>query len=637
MSLPIQNTNRRVYVVWLAVIAAAAVVYFVGISHELIWYDEAVSVAIANHSFADIFRLLPYENHPPLYFLLLRLAKLVLGNSEWALRFLSATAAVGLVGLGAGPARRIFGHRGALMYAAVVIFTPVILIQAHEARMYSLTNLAVTASVLYGFLAARDGGRGKWIPFGLWTLAAAYLHYYGLIAAMVAHAFVLGWVFLRNRKQLKSCLATAALTLAGYAPWIVVLASQTFRVNRTGFWIPQVSGLGILSALLRPFVYRELYPTPLPVIRPWMAGAALLALALIVAGLIIARKKKATTETAFGAMVLVTYLGTMVVAIVISLVSVSVFYSRYMIVCTGLLALLVSLGISQLPRQWVQGGALVLVAGLNVLTMKDIYTRHFNLPFQQGRQALAAEIKPGDLIITSDCFTVGPVYHYFPQAVTYYSSNTVEAERDEILKVMSPPLRYNEGLKELLAGRDAFWALTDNTGLCRETPDIIGGESGWELSGEPRTFSDPIPYSFVSFTLAKYVHTGRNTATNKGRIKIHVAGILKPGTLVADIFSGMQPTDSNHARRQLIAVKSDQVDVTINDLPYGDYTLGVFVDQNSNYMPDFGVEGVWVCNGENIDPKLGVYGTPFDRLKFSFHEPEHAFKVTLFYAGQSKP
>jgi 4-amino-4-deoxy-L-arabinose transferase-like glycosyltransferase len=628
--LPSKDANWQMFAIWAAVIGVAAVVYVVGISHELIWYDESVSVAIANHSFAEIFQLLPHENHPPLYFLLLRLVKLALGNSEWALRLLSAAAAVGMVGLGAGPVRRIFGNRGALAYAAVAIFTPVILIQAHEARMYSLANLAVTASVLYGFLAARDGGRGNWIAFGLWSLAAAYLHYYGLMAAAAAHAFVLGWLLLRNRKRLKGWLVTAALTLAGYAPWIVVLASQTLRVNKTGFWIPQVSGLGILSALLRPFVYRELYPTPLPVVRPWMAGAALAALALIVAGLILARRKKAAAESAFGAMVLVTYLGTTVVAIGISLVSVPVFYSRYMVVCTGLIALLVTLGISQLPRGWVQGSALVLIAALNVLTLKDIYTQHFNLPFQQVRQALAAEITPGDLVITSDCFTVGPVFHYFPQAIVYYSSNSIEAERDEILKVMSPPLRYNEGLRDLLSGRDTFWALTDNTGLCRQTSEIIAGASGW-IADPPRIFRDPIPYSFVSFTLTKYAHTGGDTAAAMGSIRIHVTGIRKPGMLVADVFSGMPPTDGNHVRRQFLDAKGDQIDVTIGDLPYGDYVLGVFVDQNKNYAPDFGVEGVWVCNGQNVDPKRGVFGTPFDALKVSFHQPELAFSAALSY------
>jgi 4-amino-4-deoxy-L-arabinose transferase-like glycosyltransferase len=136
MSLSTQPWSWQKAVVWLVVITIAAVVYFSGISHELIWYDESVAVAIANHGFADIFALLPAENHPPLYFLLLRAAIMIFGNSEWALRFISAAAAVGMVALGAGPVRRIFGDRTALLYAVVVLFTPIILIQAHEARMY---------------------------------------------------------------------------------------------------------------------------------------------------------------------------------------------------------------------------------------------------------------------------------------------------------------------------------------------------------------------------------------------------------------------------------------------------------------------------------------------------------------------
>jgi uncharacterized membrane protein len=78
-----------------------------------------------------------YDNHPPLYYLLLRMVRVVLGNSEWALRLLSVAGAVALVGLGAGPVRRIFGHKTAFIYALVVLFTPVILIYAHEARMYT--------------------------------------------------------------------------------------------------------------------------------------------------------------------------------------------------------------------------------------------------------------------------------------------------------------------------------------------------------------------------------------------------------------------------------------------------------------------------------------------------------------------
>ncbi len=56
MTVSTQQRDWRTAVVWAAVVTAAAVVYFAGISYDLIWYDEAVSAAIASHSFADIFR-----------------------------------------------------------------------------------------------------------------------------------------------------------------------------------------------------------------------------------------------------------------------------------------------------------------------------------------------------------------------------------------------------------------------------------------------------------------------------------------------------------------------------------------------------------------------------------------------------
>jgi len=151
----------------------AAVVYTVGISHESIWYDEAYSSVIAGYLPWQIPAQLIVDNHPPLYYILLSLVRMVLGNSVWALRSLSVAGAVGLVALGAGPVRRILGNRNAFLYAIVVLFTPAVLIYAHEARMYSLAICAVTAGALYGYLAVTENRKQDWVLFGVATLAGA--------------------------------------------------------------------------------------------------------------------------------------------------------------------------------------------------------------------------------------------------------------------------------------------------------------------------------------------------------------------------------------------------------------------------------------------------------------------------------
>ncbi len=167
---------------WVAILAGAILAYSLGLTHEGFWYDEAYSAAMAEHPMPEILRLAASDVHPPLYYLLLRCVRLMLGNSEASLRLLSVLGAVAFVGLGAGPVRRLFGLRTSILYAVVALSTPAILIYAHEARMYSLLIPAVTASALYGYLAARDNLRRDWIVFGLSSLAAAYLHYYGAMA-----------------------------------------------------------------------------------------------------------------------------------------------------------------------------------------------------------------------------------------------------------------------------------------------------------------------------------------------------------------------------------------------------------------------------------------------------------------------
>ncbi len=166
------NTNRNAWnsqslTWWIIIIGAACLVYFTGIAHKSIWFDKSYSYIMASHSPGELLGLMVADNHPPLYYLLLSLVISIFGNSVWALRLLSSLGAIGLVSLGAGPVRRLFGNRTAFIYAGVVLFTPVVLIYAHEARMYSLATLCVTASILYGYLAVKDNRRVDWFLFGL--------------------------------------------------------------------------------------------------------------------------------------------------------------------------------------------------------------------------------------------------------------------------------------------------------------------------------------------------------------------------------------------------------------------------------------------------------------------------------------
>lgn len=623
MSTLRENEDRRFVVAWAVTLAAAFAVYFSGISHEAIWYDESISAAIAGRSAAEILRLMPNENHPPLYYLLLHFATGIFGHSEWALRLPSALGAVGLVALGAGPVRRALGQRTAFAYAGVVLFMPGILIYAHEARMYALGTFAVTATVLYGFLAVQEGRRRDWVSFAVASLAAAYLHYYGLIAAALVQACVLLWVLWRRHEQRRSCLLGAALMLLGYWPWMGVLVGQAARVNRNGFWVPQVSGLGVLAVLFRPFAYREIFLSSFPDVRPWMMVALVLTLTLVVVGLVLAHKRHAKRERAFAILLLAVYLGTLVVALAVSLVTTSIFYNRYMMVCAGVLALLAGIGLGQLPRVW-SIAALAVLALANAPTMKNIYTQHFNLPFRQVLQAMEKQIKPDDLVITSAPAALGPSFHYFPQAVHFYAKNNIKGVSDEIVQVMSPPLHYNDGLKQLLASRRSFWHITDSLGIDRDISDILADTPGWQLASDPRRFSGP--YSLIDFRVAKYEQVDEpRVRAGYGNLKLHVTGLKPVGNLMALVHDRF-PFEPNRLpfRAQIVGVVGEETDVSISVVPHGDYVLLLIADRSGNYTSDPG-EPMWLYNQDEGQKK----GFVFDVLKFSFQEPERTFEAKM--------
>ncbi|MBN2390104.1 MAG: glycosyltransferase family 39 protein [Anaerolineae bacterium] len=507
------DLDKRILWGWIAIVILATVVYTVGISHESFWYDEAYSSVIASYLPWQIPAQVMVDNHPPLYYILLSLVRIALGNSEWALRSLSVAGAAGLVMLGAGPVRRIFGNRNAFLYAIVVLFTPAILIYAHEARMYSLAICAVTAGALYGYLAVTENRRRDWVLFCVATLAGAYLHYYGLIAGFFLHALVFFWILIQRREQLKTYLIVGAVMVVVYLPWLIVFIRQTLSAQKA-FWLGPLSWDGVQVAFIQPFAYREQFPTrtfaqflsDVPLTQ-YLAFA--LAAILCIGGLIIAWRKGAEREPAqqgagFGRFVFLAYLGVVLSMMLVSLFLIPVFFSRYLLVVSGLFLLLVSLGMGMLPGKYLPWIAAGLFALLNVFTIKDIYTQYFNHPMRQMVEKLDGAVQPNDLIVTSDSYSLGPAFYYWPQAVHYHQNNPYEGRYGDVLNPFVPPLHYEKDLPELLAAHKTFWYITCNTGASLPIFNVLQGVQGWEPSG-PRVIALE-QYSPIMFTAQKYVY-----------------------------------------------------------------------------------------------------------------------------------
>ena len=619
---------------WIIIILLAGLVYFTGIAHESIWFDESFSYMMASHSPGGILGLMTADNHPPLYYLLLSGVMSILGNSVWALRLLSVLGAIGLVSLGVGPVRRLFGNRTAFIYAGVVLFTPVVLIYAHEARMYSLAAFCVTASVLYGYLAAKYNHRADWVVFGLASLAAAYLHYYGLMAVFFMHLLIFLWLLFKKREYLRSSLVTGAVVTVGYLPWLVFFYKQVTMVNK-GFWIGAVTWQGILKALIQPFSYKDSFPPSVPV----MTFALVFSAILIVVGLVLA-KLKAGDEWTFGLFALAVFLCSFISPILISLVSNPIFLARYVTVLDGLFLLLLSLGISLLPGKWLQVAAFGIFALANVSTLWNVYTQHFNPPMDQAAAYLKNEIKPGDSIVTSELLSMGPAVYYLPQAVHYNTKSLAGDLVEQQLKTPFSSVHRDQDVDNLVSTHpfQSFWYVTCNNGLQKSITMILHVAEGWETSGEPRTFFEPFASSSV--TVTKYVYSGRVAAPTYGKLNLHITGLRPPGNLLIALFNDEATYPLRPSSVVFTGFSDTETTYTFDGLSFGNYVIYVFHDENNNKSPDqdsatgLFSEGFGWANMDKVDLRYAAAvreGTSFNNIKYPFDEDGKTVEIKIYY------
>jgi uncharacterized membrane protein len=207
----IKKLDYKYLICWVILLTAGFVYLITGITHETLWYDESYSAAVIKHPIPDVVRLVAGDNHPPLYFILLKIFCMISGQTEFALRLFSVFGVIALASLGMGPVKRIFGKTVGLIYAFIVLAAPINLSMAQEARMYTWAAFFVTACILYGYLALCEGNKSSWLKYGIFMVLAAYTHYYALLAVIIANISMFLWVAVKDRKKIKKYIITTVL------------------------------------------------------------------------------------------------------------------------------------------------------------------------------------------------------------------------------------------------------------------------------------------------------------------------------------------------------------------------------------------------------------------------------------------
>lgn len=273
----------REFLVFLGLLLTATFFRFFSIGRESFWSDELFSVSTAlslsdRHpwqpfAFKNLYELTfedsfltrkAADNTPPLYEALLFLWSLLFGESETALRSLSAILGIAAVAVVYFGLRKATSPGAAILAASLLAASPGAITFSQEARAYSLAMFFSTVAVVRltsRVLSAKTLERNE-KPLVSWSdiailIALTYSHYTGLILAGALAGIHL--LVISKKSNFAPDSLRFLLVPLSVIPWIL-LSTRTLASSLSASYAFQVIGIAEVFDTVIPVASLFLFP-----------------------------------------------------------------------------------------------------------------------------------------------------------------------------------------------------------------------------------------------------------------------------------------------------------------------------------------------------------------------------------------
>lgn len=281
-----------------------------------IWLDEAFSLQMIKHSYKQMILLTAQDVHPPLYYLMLKFFVNIISPKIHYIvsaKIFSLIPEIILLIYSVTVVRNKWGNFVSEMFAICLIGMPQLMSYAAEIRMYSWAMLFVTLSYFAMCDIIDNDNKKNWMKFILFSLLAAYTHYFACVSVSVLYIGLFVIFYKRDKAKLKSWFVGSVITVIGYFPWLVVFVKQLMQVKED-YWISDITFQSVIFYI--NFVFEN----------NWIFLIYIICL-LVSIKMIIENDHKGL----FAFISLIMVLWTMFVGISVSKLMRPVFISRYMI------------------------------------------------------------------------------------------------------------------------------------------------------------------------------------------------------------------------------------------------------------------------------------------------------------------
>ena len=273
------------------VLLGAWALYLQRLDAQDIWWDEARNIEVAARPLAQIAGAPELDIHPPLYFYSLHLWTSVFGASAFATRLFSACFGLLAAALTYRLARSLapgsFGRVSGLLALILAAFSPFLLAESQETRMYTFTWALLAAGALAMWQAVEARSRRRawlwWLAFAVLSVASLLGHYAAVLILVPWAIWLLAWALRGPDRpaRLGTLAAVGLVALLLCLPALPVALRQIPGYENPNLNLPTVRAY--LGQLAQAFTLGEHVPEAAWAWGRWLwlllpLGGALLAL-----------------------------------------------------------------------------------------------------------------------------------------------------------------------------------------------------------------------------------------------------------------------------------------------------------------------------------------------------------------------
>ena len=421
----------------LAILALAAFLRLYNLGNESLWLDEAVNVLLCKEGPGSVIDVCVDDGvHPPFYFLLLNLWILIFGQSEVAIRLLSALLGIIAVFLTYKVGCEVCNRRVGLIASLFLAISSFAVYYSQEVLPYSMLLVLTLLSFIL-FLRVLRAEKPQKTHFLFYALVNVLLCYTHLFGVFTVGAQVLYYLFYRRRyaKARRVFWGTQAVTLAFFSPWIYVLVTNGILGDTAGglAWIPEPS-FSVINSITRALTGAGFIE------KAWGAFLMWFFLSLCLAGVFYFPKalqwrgsgeevqntgKPPLASLFAGPMIVLVLLWLLFpffLSLILSFAYKPMMVDRYLIGVIPALCLLAACGIENVASFIGVGGLrakvtavmlIAIVAAVSLVGLHSYYVDYHKLDWRAATAFIEQDAQPGDAIVFYPDYEHWPFDYYY--------------------------------------------------------------------------------------------------------------------------------------------------------------------------------------------------------------------------------